>query len=83
MPTWRVSQFMPAELGSFDLVIIDEASQSDLTALPALLRGKKLLVVGDSKQVSPSEAFVAEHRMQQDATKLHTQASSPTIVWSG
>jgi len=36
------------------LVIVDEASQSDLWALPALLRAKKLLIVGDNKQVSPT-----------------------------
>jgi very-short-patch-repair endonuclease len=53
MPHWRVSESLPAEFGKFDLVIIDEASQSDIWALPALLRGKKILVVGDDKQVSP------------------------------
>ncbi len=65
MPTWRVSQFLPAEVGSFDLVIVDEASQSDLTALPALFRGRKMLVVGDSKQVSPNEAFRSEDSITQ------------------
>ena len=54
MPHWRISEALPAEIGRFDLVIIDEASQSDIWALPALLRGKKILVVGDEKQVSPS-----------------------------
>jgi very-short-patch-repair endonuclease len=53
MPHWRVSETLPSEIGRFDLVIIDEASQSDIWALPALLRGKKILVVGDDKQVSP------------------------------
>ena len=53
MPHYRVSESLPAELGCFDLVVIDEASQSDLTALPALLRAKKVLIVGDNKQVSP------------------------------
>jgi very-short-patch-repair endonuclease len=53
MPHYRISEALPCELGCFDLVIIDEASQSDLTALPALLRAKKLLIVGDDKQVSP------------------------------
>jgi len=38
---------------SFDIIIIDEASQSDLTALPLLYMGKKVIVVGDDKQVSP------------------------------
>ena len=55
MPHWRVSESLPAELGSFDLVIIDEASQSDAYALPSIVRGKKILVVGDDKQVSPSD----------------------------
>lgn len=55
MPHWRVSESLPPEIGSFDLVIIDEASQSDAYALPSLIRGKKILVVGDDKQVSPSD----------------------------
>ena len=54
MPHWRVSESLPSELALFDLVIVDEASQSDLWALPALLRAKKLLIVGDNKQVSPT-----------------------------
>lgn len=60
LPHWRVSEALPAELGLFDLVVVDEASQSDISALPALMRGKKLLVVGDDKQVSPSAVGVAE-----------------------
>jgi superfamily I DNA and/or RNA helicase len=58
MPHWRVSESLPAQLGCFDLVIIDEASQSDISALPALLRAKKVLIVGDDKQVSPDGGFV-------------------------
>ena len=42
MPTWRISQCLPPEIGAFDLVVLDEASQSDITALPALLRGKQV-----------------------------------------
>jgi hypothetical protein len=53
MPHYRVSESLPAELGCFDLVVIDEASQSDFAALPSLLRAKKVLIVGDDKQVSP------------------------------
>jgi len=64
VPCWimshaRVSESLPANLGAFDLVIVDEASQSDLWALPAVLRGKQVLVVGDDKQVSPEAGFVA------------------------
>jgi very-short-patch-repair endonuclease len=63
LPEWRISETIPAEVGLFDLVIIDEASQSDIWALPALLRGKKLLVVGDHKQVSPSAIGVPEQQI--------------------
>jgi very-short-patch-repair endonuclease len=64
IPCWvmshaKVSESMPAQLGVFHLVIVDEASQSDLWALPAILRGKKILVVGDDKQVSPSGGFIS------------------------
>ena len=65
LPEWRISETLPPELGLFDLVIIDEASQSDIWALPALLRGKKLLVVGDHKQVSPSAIGVPEEKIKE------------------
>ena len=47
------------------MVIIDEASQSDIWALPALLRGEKLLVVGDHKQGSPSAIGVPEEKIKE------------------
>jgi very-short-patch-repair endonuclease len=70
VPCWimnhsRISEAMPAEVGAFDLVIVDEASQSDLWALPAIIRGKKILVVGDDKQVSPDGGFIAGTRIQE------------------
>ncbi len=63
IPCWimshgKISESMPSEFGVFDLVIVDEASQSDLLALPAIVRGKKVLVVGDDKQVSPDAGFI-------------------------
>jgi superfamily I DNA and/or RNA helicase len=64
MPHYRVSESLPAELGCFDLVIVDEASQSDLSALPALLRAKKILVVGDDKQVSPEGIGLEEEKVR-------------------
>jgi very-short-patch-repair endonuclease/transcription elongation GreA/GreB family factor len=39
---------------------VDEASQSDITSLPVVLRGKQLLIVGDDKQVSPSAVGIEE-----------------------
>lgn len=47
------AEYIPLESGIFDLVIIDEASQVSIAqALPALLRAKKVLVLGDKQQFS-------------------------------
>ena len=54
MPLSRVVENFDPRLTRFDVVIIDEASQSDVMALVALYLGKTVLVVGDHEQVSPS-----------------------------
>jgi len=64
MPPYRVSESLPPEFGCFDLVIIDEASQSELDALPALLRAEKILIVGDDKQVSPQGIGIEEEKIK-------------------
>lgn len=78
VPCWimshaRISESMPADIGTFDLVIVDEASQSDLWALPAILRGKKILVVGDDKQVSPDAGFIAGQRIEELKMRFLTE----------
>ena len=65
MSHFKVSESMPADIGAFDLVIVDEASQSDLWALPAIVRGAKILVVGDDKQVSPDGGFIDSQRISE------------------
>jgi hypothetical protein len=54
MPLSRVVESFDPHTTRFDVVIIDEASQSDVMALVALYLGKTALVVGDHEQVSPS-----------------------------
>src|SRR6266849_3738456 len=54
MPLSRVVENFDPHTTRFDVVIIDEASQSDVMALVALYLGKAVLVVGDHEQVSPS-----------------------------
>lgn len=47
------ADYVPLKEQMFDLVIIDEASQVSVAqALPAILRGKKIVVFGDAKQFS-------------------------------
>jgi superfamily I DNA and/or RNA helicase len=51
------AEFIPLEKDLFDLVIIDEASQVSIAqALPAMIRGKQLIVLGDDKQFSNVKA---------------------------
>jgi len=63
MPLHRVVQSFPAEAGIFDLVIVDEASQCDMRALPVLFRAKKVLVVGDPEQISPTSIGVERSKV--------------------
>lgn len=57
LPIWLVSfadlnRVLPQTKDMFDVVIIDEASQCDMaSALPALQRAKRALIVGDPKQL--------------------------------
>ena len=54
------AEYIPLEPGLFDLVIIDEASQVSIAqAFPALLRAKKVLILGDKKQFSNVKAAQA------------------------
>lgn len=47
------AEYIPLEPEIFDVVIIDEASQVSIAqAFPALLRAKKVVVLGDKKQFS-------------------------------
>ena len=59
MSPLSVSTFLDANM-KFDLVIFDEASQIfPQDAIGAIYRGKQLIVVGDSKQMPPSNFFTS------------------------
>ena len=58
MPLHRVWDTVDPSPGMFNLIIVDEASQCGVEALPLLYLGKKILIVGDDKQISPEAGFV-------------------------
>lgn len=62
MPLHRVFDSIRPEPGMFDVIIVDEASQCGVDALPLFFLGKKVLIVGDDKQISPS--YVGLNREQ-------------------
>ncbi|MGH9752597.1 MAG: AAA domain-containing protein, partial [Blastocatellia bacterium] len=63
MPLFRVVQSFEAKPDAFDVIIVDEASQCDLRALPVLYRGKKVLIVGDPEQISPANVGIEKEKI--------------------
>jgi very-short-patch-repair endonuclease len=53
-----VSQLLPSDKQYFDVTVFDEASQvRPADAIPAILRGRRLVVAGDEKQLPPTSFF--------------------------
>ena len=63
MPMGRALESLDPRRNRFDIIIIDEASQSDVAALAILYMGKKLIIVGDDKQVSPMAVGIEVDKM--------------------
>lgn len=60
MSPLSVSLFLEADSFTFDTVIFDEASQvCTENAIGAILRGKQVIIAGDSKQLPPTNFFSA------------------------
>ncbi|MFB1487061.1 MULTISPECIES: DUF3320 domain-containing protein [unclassified Thiocapsa] len=58
MSPLSVAQFLPADQALFDLVVFDEASQITVPdAIGAIARGRRVIVVGDPKQMPPTSFF--------------------------
>ena len=53
-----VSEYLPRKVAAFDLVIIDEASQVEpASAIGSIARGAQVIIVGDPKQLPPTNFF--------------------------
>lgn len=63
MPINKALESLNPKENKFDIIIIDEASQSDISSLAILYMGKKLIIVGDDKQVSPMAVGVDALKM--------------------
>ncbi len=58
MSPMSVAQFIPADAEPFDLVIFDEASQiTTWDAIGAIARGRNVIIVGDPRQMPPTNFF--------------------------
>jgi very-short-patch-repair endonuclease len=64
-----VAQYLPPDRLKFDLIVMDEASQlKPEDAIGAIARGSQLVVVGDPKQLPPTNFF---QRLAVDEEDLH------------
>ena len=58
MSPLSVAQFLPSDFKGFDLVVFDEASQmTTWDSVGTIARGKNVIVVGDPKQMPPTNFF--------------------------
>ena len=58
MSPLSVAQYLPADQATFDVVIFDEASQiTTWDAIGAIARGRQTIIVGDPKQLPPTNFF--------------------------
>lgn len=66
-PCWllspeSVSTIMPLERDMFDMILFDEASQVFVeNCIPAIYRGKNIVIAGDSKQLRPTSTFMKRY----------------------
>jgi very-short-patch-repair endonuclease len=69
MPLHRVWDTVDPAPGMFDVIIVDEASQCGVDALPLFYLAKKILIVGDDKQISPDAVGLPRdsvHRLMEE-----------------
>ncbi|GAA2363303.1 hypothetical protein GCM10010170_060080 [Dactylosporangium salmoneum] len=89
-PCWAmsplvVSQLLPPQADLFDVVVFDEASQvTPADAVPALLRGRQIVVAGDEHQLPPTSFFTAaEEGTTPDPLGVNADGSIDLSLTSG
>jgi very-short-patch-repair endonuclease/cellulose biosynthesis protein BcsQ len=63
MPLYKVAETINPEMGMYDYVIIDEASQLGAEAIFLLYISKNIIIVGDDKQTSPEYVGIDANTM--------------------
>ena len=68
MSPLSIAQYLPAGQATFDVVIFDEASQiTTWDAIGAIARAKQSIIVGDPKQLPPTNFFGRSDESEDDA----------------
>nr|WP_315434779.1 DUF3320 domain-containing protein [uncultured Pseudomonas sp.] len=67
MSPMSIANFLPPGKVEFDVVVFDEASQvKAVDAFGAIMRGKQVVVVGDTRQMPPTDFFSREVEMEDE-----------------
>ncbi|WP_341485681.1 DUF3320 domain-containing protein [Thioclava sp. GXIMD4215] len=77
MSPLSVAQYLPAGQAAFDVVIFDEASQiTTWDAIGAIARGKQAIIVGDPKQLPPTNFFGRSDAGEEDLPETERDLAS-------
>lgn len=82
MPLSRVAESFDFASARFDVVILDEASQTDVTGLLPYYLAERVLIVGDHEQVSPS-AVGQKEEIVQHLIREHLQGIPNAELYDG
>ncbi|HBT4748414.1 TPA: DUF3320 domain-containing protein [Klebsiella pneumoniae] len=67
MSPMSIANFLPPGKLEFDVVVFDEASQvKAVDAFGAIMRGKQVVVVGDTRQMPPTDFFSRDVELEDD-----------------
>ncbi|HWL55816.1 MAG TPA: DUF4011 domain-containing protein [Paracoccus sp. (in: a-proteobacteria)] len=81
MSPLSVAQYLPPGQAQFDLVIFDEASQiSTWDAIGAIARGRQAIIVGDPKQLPPTNFFGRSDDGEDQAEIAEHERDMPSIL---
>ena len=64
MPINKALESLDPTKNKFDIIIIDEASQADISSLAIMYLAQKIIIVGDDEQVSPSGVGLDVDKME-------------------
>lgn len=84
-PVWlmsplSVSDSLPLDISYFDVVIFDEASQITLEeGIPALYRSPQTIIVGDDKQMPPTNFFSSKAEDPDDLESLEDEVEDDLL----
>lgn len=77
MSPLSIAQYLSASANNFDLVVFDEASQIPVwDAIGAMARGKQVVMVGDPKQLPPTNFFDRAESSEGDAADVEGDLES-------